>query len=263
MFLSCCFQFLALKLYVAGVDSRPLKDSYDNYFHLLLCYRRMVWRMKSPWGVEGFPAEGPWARKHGGVRDLGRGARSLGCHTNGWLLGCNHTSHVIRLPSSREDWSSLIVQDTDSARRNHSSEVSWPEFVGEVLSGTGLPTCGGHFLTLEARKEEDGGIRAALKKDVYLSFSVEADGETLPTFFAFLEWATSGISRRTPHAHCWHFRPQAKSERMTSFIYKTRLGVPWFKRPELSPLVSTISLLTNKALKKVRISKKKKKGKNF
>lgn len=36
MFLSCGFQFVALKLCMLGKGSRPLKDSSYNYFYLLL-----------------------------------------------------------------------------------------------------------------------------------------------------------------------------------------------------------------------------------
>lgn len=35
MFLSCWFQFVALKLYMLGTDPQPVKENYCNYFYLL------------------------------------------------------------------------------------------------------------------------------------------------------------------------------------------------------------------------------------
>lgn len=43
MFLSCWFQFVALKLHMLGTDPQPVKDSYYNYFYLLFyCFSMKV-----------------------------------------------------------------------------------------------------------------------------------------------------------------------------------------------------------------------------
>lgn len=113
LFLSRWFQFLALKLYVRGADSHTLKDSYYNYFYLLLCYSQMEDQVVR-WSVAGFPADGSWACKHRGVREREWGAWSLKCHTNDRMethLRCMTTLHLPQTTEATWLFTTLIPHD--------------------------------------------------------------------------------------------------------------------------------------------------------